>query len=130
RGPQSWDRGAVSDPGLMLVVDDPQRPVQLRQEVALLVVDAGRAQGRDRLQPVDDVLLAVLVLLCLDEILLARVVVPLRDLLVHPLDRLLFPRLGARRAIQRLRGTERIVRELDRRRALRTETSQRARRAG
>src|SRR4029453_13439197 len=109
RGPQSWDRGGVSDSSLMLVVDDAERPIQLAEEVALLVVDASGAQRGDRFQAVDDVLLAVLVLFLLDEVLLARVVVALGDLVVHPLQRLLLPLVRAGRAVERLGRSQRGV---------------------
>src|SRR5207237_10483946 len=126
-GPQSWDRGGVSNSGLVLVVDDAERPVQLAEEVALLVVDAGRAERGDGLQAVDGDLLAVLVLLLLDEVFLAGVVVAPGDLLVHPLDRLLLPRLRAGRAIERAARPQRVVGELDRRGALGTTPSQHVR---
>ena len=98
------------------------------EEVALLVVDAGRAERRDGLQAVDGDHVAVLVLLLLDEVLLAGVVVALGDLLVHPLQRLLLPLLRAGRAVERLGRPQRVVGELDGRRALGAEPAQRVRR--
>src|SRR5207244_2004265 len=61
----------------------------------------------------DGALLAFLVLLLLDEVLLAGVVVALGDLVIHPLDRLLFPPVRAGRAVERLGRPQRIVRQLD-----------------
>src|SRR5947207_10874495 len=114
----------------MLVADDAERPVQLRQEVALLVVDARRAERRDRLQAVDSDEVAILVLLLLDEVLLAGVVVALGDLGVHPLERLLLPRARTRRAVERLRRPQGVVRELDGGRALRAQPALRVRCVG
>src|SRR5207247_4293324 len=118
-GPQSWDRGGVSDSGLVFVVDDPEGAVQLGQQIAFLVVGAGRPQGGDRLQPVARDLLVLLRLLLLDEVLLTRLVIALGDLVVHPLERLLLPRLRSGRAIERLGRPQRVVGELGGGRALR-----------
>src|SRR5262249_3370945 len=76
-------------------------------------------------KPVDRDVLAVLVLLRLDEVLLARVVIALGDLLVHPLERLLLPLVGPRRAVERLDGAPGVVGELDGRRTLRAQAAQR-----
>src|SRR5262249_46369362 len=86
---------------------------------------AGRAERGDGLEPVDGDVLAVLVLLGLDEVLLARVVVALGDLLVHPLEGLLLPLVGPGRAVERLDGAQGVVGELNGRRALRAQAAQR-----
>src|SRR3989454_303816 len=130
RGPQSWDRGGVSDSGLVFVVDDAEGPVQLAQQIALLVVGAGRPERGDRLQPVHQDLLAFLRLLLLDEILLTRVVIALGHLLVHPLQRLLLPLVRTGRPIERLGGPKRVVGELDGGRALRAQGAERVGRVG
>jgi hypothetical protein len=79
---------------------------------------------------VDRHLLAVLVLLLLHEILLARVVVALGDLLVHPVERLLLPLVRAGRAVHGLGRPQRVVGELDGGRALRAEAAEGMRRVG
>src|SRR5438093_262133 len=61
---------------------------------------------------------------------LVRVVVAPGDLVVHPVELLLLPRVRPGRAVERLRGPQRVVGELDGRRALGTEPAQGVRSVG
>ena len=66
---QSRYRWAVSDPGLVIDVDQAQGPGLDAHEPALLVVHVGAAQMADRFAAVDQLALGV----CLDKPLVARV---------------------------------------------------------
>src|SRR5439155_11413661 len=93
--PQTGDRGAVSDPGLVLHLDDAQRGVELLEQVVLLVVERGPAQVRDAEGALD--VLALLVLLLPGAI--AAVAHALGDHVHRPLERDRLPFLGARPAV-------------------------------
>src|SRR5918911_505924 len=59
RDPQTGDRGAVSDPRLVLHLHDAERGVELLEEVVLLVVDRGAAEVRDGERPADRLAMAL-----------------------------------------------------------------------
>ena len=56
---QSRYGGAVSDPGLVVDVDQPHRPARNAHQPALLVVHVGAAEMADRLAAVDELTLGV-----------------------------------------------------------------------
>src|SRR4051812_27881366 len=121
RDPQTGDRGAVSDPGLVLDLQDPQRRVELLEEVVLLVVEGRAAEVGDAERPLDRLSLVVPRF----PGLVAGLLHALGDHLHRLLERDDFPFRPARPPVQALVDAMRAGDELEGGGALRTEAATR-----
>src|SRR6266545_1578225 len=122
---QTEDRGRVSYPRLVLDLKDPERRVELLQEVVLLVVERRAAEVRDAHGPAEPRALRVVRVgrAPLLPRLVARPLHALRDHLHRLLERDRLPRRPAGPAVEDLLGAVGAGHELERRRALRAEAA-------
>ena len=104
-------RGGVAEARRVLEVDEPHAARELGDQVVLLVVQHGRAQPRHAFAAVHRDRL-VTDLDRLDEGLVAGLLHPLRDLLHHPVERLLLPFVAPRGAVHALGDAPLVQRQL------------------
>src|SRR5262249_11523673 len=103
------DRGAVSEPGLVLDIHQADGPHKLYEEIRLLVVERRAAEAGDRHRAVDD----ATVLRRLLKGLVARLFDLRGDPLQRPVPALLLPLLASRRAVENFLQAPRVVHHLD-----------------
>src|SRR5262245_12524610 len=96
-GAQTGHRGAMSKPGLVVGVHDPQRACPFGQQVVDLVVIGAATNNRDALALIESLPGGVL----FDEAFIARLLHSPGDLIYHPLPALLLPSVGAWGAVER-----------------------------